>query len=47
MVASRRRLEGVLSARVGVAGGGGGDIGGAEVDESGGAGVGVGGTGSD
>ena len=46
MVASRRRLEGVLSARVGVAGGGGGDIGCAEVDEGGGVGAGVGGTGS-
>ena len=47
MVASLRRLEGVLSARVGVAGSGGGDVGGAELDEGGGAGVGVGGTGGD
>ena len=47
MVASLRRLEGGLSARVGVAGGGGGDVGGAELDEGGGAGVGVGGTGGD
>ena len=47
MVASLRRLEGVLSARVGVAGGGGGDVGGAELDEGGGAGVRVDGTGGD
>ena len=33
MAASLLRLEGVLSARLGVAGGGGGDVGGAEVDE--------------
>ena len=46
MAASLLRLEGVLSARLGVAGGGGGDVGGAEVDEGGGADVGIVGTGS-
>ena len=45
MAASLLRLEGVLSARLGVAGGGGGDVGGAEVDEGGGTDVGIGGTG--
>ena len=47
MVASLRRRVGGLSPRVGVARGGGGDVGGAELDEAGGAGVGVGGTGGD
>ena len=47
MVASLRRLGGGLSARVGVAGGGGGDVGGAEFDDGGGAGVEVGGIGGD
>ena len=47
MAASLRRLEGVFSAGFGVAGGGGGDVGGAKLDEGGGAAVGVGGTGSE
>ena len=45
MAASLLCLDGVLAARLGVAGGRGGDVGGAEVDEGGGTNVGIGGAG--
>ena len=45
MAASLFCLEGVLAARFGVAGGCGGDVGGAEVDGGGGTDVETGGTG--